>query len=337
MENEKRFLNFYGITVSVCGDKEIVSKLACDFGFFLTQEQTDEKIKLNIKFAQPPYERLNNLTASTYKTDCICYDYKSIRYVDYNKQCLCIYDKKEFSAEVYSLSKDLLYEISYLFIHSRVGELLDLKGFHRIHACAFSYEGYAYVLMLPQGAGKSTFLFDLLKRNDIKLLSDDTPMIDSSAKLYPFPIRIGLCNDIDISSIPKEYIYTFKRKNFGDKKLLAYDYFKNSIENKNLPVKLIYGKRIFSQKAEIKKKNKLVILKELFTNCIIGYGLPQLLEYFLTGGLKDIFVKIYIVLLRTYSCIVLLLKCKGAYCFYLSNNITQNSEEFLNFFKKNKL
>ena len=214
---------------------------------------------------------------------------------------------------------------------------MDLKGFHRIHACSFSYEGFIYVLILPQGAGKSTFLFDLLKRNSIKLLSDDTPIIDSSARLYPFPIRMGLCNDINMSSIPEEYIYSFKRRKFGDKKLLSYEYFKNSIENKNLPIKLIYGKRIFSEKPEILKKNKFAVFKELIKNCVIGYGLPQVLEYFLIGGIKDIFVKIYIVLLRTYSCFILLLKSKGTYCFYLSNNITKNSEEFLSFFKINKL
>ena len=54
MENKKRFLNFYDVTVSICGDEEIVSKLIRDFGFFLTQEQSDENIKLNIKYEQPP-------------------------------------------------------------------------------------------------------------------------------------------------------------------------------------------------------------------------------------------------------------------------------------------
>ena len=334
MENKKYSLNFYGVTLSLCGDDEILSKLSCDFAFFLKDACPKSDITVNIIYEKPPYEKLKDLTASVYKTDCICYDYKNIRYVDYNRKCLCIYNKDKLSAEIYSLSKNLLYEISYLFIHSRVGELLDLKGFHRIHACAFSYEGFAYVLMLPQGAGKSTFLFSLLKRNSIKLLSDDTPIIDSFARLYPFPIRIGLCNDIDTSFIPKEHIYSFERRKFGDKKLLSYEYFKNLIEKEHLPIRLIYGKRIFSENSKIIKKNRIFAFKELAKNCIIGYGLPQVLEYFLTGGIKDIFVKMYIVLFRFYSCIVLLLKIKGTYCFCLSNNIEKNSEEFLNFFKK---
>ena len=114
---------------------------------------------------------------------------------------------------------------------------------------------------------------------------------------------------------------------------MSYEYFKNLIEDKNLPVRIIYGKRIFSENSKVIKKNKIILFKELIKNCIIGYGLPQVLEYFLIGGIKDIFVKIYIVFLRTYSCIFLLLKTKGTYCFYLSNNIEKNGEEFLNFFK----
>lgn len=333
MENSKKTLNFYGVIISVCGYEEIVKKLISDFAFFSSNDKTAENIQLKINLEFPPYDKISNLTATMYKTDCIVYDNKDIRYVDYNKKCLCIYNKKNLSAEIYSKDKDLLYEISYLFIHSRVGELLDLKGFHRIHSCAFSYNDTSYILMLPQGAGKSTFLFNLIKSNKIKIFSDDTPIINSQGKLFPFPIRIGLCNDIDTTDIKEEYIYNFKRRKFADKKLLSYEYFKDKIEDKNLPIKIIYGQRIFSDYSKIKKTNKLVIFKELIKNCIIGYGLPQVLEYFLSCNIKDIFIKTYIALLRTCSCIMLLFKSKESYCFYLSNDTKENREKFFNFFK----
>jgi len=333
MESTKKTLNFYGVTISICGYEEIVTKLFCDFAFFSSTENATEDIKLNINLENPPYDKISGLIATMYKTDCIIYDDKDLRYVDYNKKCLCIYNKKDLSAELYSKDYDLLYEISFLFIHSRIGELLDLKGFHRIHSCAFSYNGFSYILMLPQGAGKSTFLFDLIKSDEIKIISDDTPVINSKGKIFPFPIRIGLCNDIDTTNIKKEYIYNFKRRKFGDKKLLSYEYFKDKIENEHLPIKILYGQRIFSDCPKIKKTNKLIIFKELIKNCIIGYGLPQVLEYFLSCSIKDIFIKIYIVLLRTYSCIILLLKSKETYCFYLSNNTKENTKNFLTFFK----
>lgn len=111
----------------------------------------------------------------------------------------------------------MLYEIVYLFIHSRVGELLDKKGIHRIHACSFSFENNIYVVMLPQGGGKSTLLMGLLKDERIKLISDDTPLCDRKGDILPFPIRIGVNNDIDTGYIPDEYILTFNRRKFGQK------------------------------------------------------------------------------------------------------------------------
>mgnify|MGYP006988870942 CR=1 FL=1 len=139
------------------------------------------------------------------------------------------FDKEKRIADVFSLDEDMLYEISYLLLHSQAGELLDLKGFHRIHCASFSYNDEIYICILPQGGGKSTLLMNLLKSDKIKLLSDDTPIIDRSGNIYPFPIRIGICNDCDINYIPDNFITTFNRRKFGLKKLISFDYF-NSIK-----------------------------------------------------------------------------------------------------------
>ena len=336
MENKESFLNIYEISVKLYGYTVIVDKIASDFNYFLSNEKIVSKIDLtiNINFVTPPYDKIPQVSASMYKTDCICYDYNNIRYADYNNKCLVIFNKEKKIADIYSLDEDLLYEISYLLLHSQAGELLDLKGFHRIHACSFSYNKNIFICVLPQGGGKSTLLMNLLKNDNIKLLSDDTPIIDRKGKIYPFPIRLGVCNDFNISHIPSEFITTFNRRKFGQKKLISYDFFKDRIENTNLPVNLISGKRIYSNTPKIKNNNKLCMFKELFKSCIIGYGLPQVIEYFLTGGFRDIFRKTFIVCSRFYACIRLLFKANKTYDFYLSKNIEKNTICFLDFFNK---
>jgi len=337
MENKKTLLNIYGVLVSLSGNGEIVDKLYSDFKYFsLDDNNSNIKINLsiNINFINPPYEKVPQITASMYKTDCICYDYNYLRYADYNGKGLVIFDKKNKSAEVYSIDTDLLYEISYLLLHSQVGELLDMKGYHRIHACSFSYNNKTFICMLPQGGGKSTLLMNLLKNNDIKLLSDDTPIIDRKGNIYPFPIRVGICNDFDISNIDENFITFFNRRKFGQKKLISYEYFKDRIEKENLPINIILGKRTYSNNATIINTNKLSSFNELFKSCVIGYGLPQVIEYFLVGGLQDIIKKTYIVLSRLYACIRLVLKIKQVYYFYLSKNKEANSPYFINFFNK---
>jgi hypothetical protein len=66
----------------------------------------------------------------------------------------------------------------------------------------------------------------------------------------------------------------------------------------------------------------------------VGYGLPQVIEYFLIGGFKDFFKKLFIVCSRLYSCIILLFKTKNTYIFYLSKDIDGNSSYFLDLFDK---
>ncbi len=336
MENKKSFLNIYGIYVQLYGYTNIVEKLNSDFKYFDAKENTSQKIDLsiNISFITPPYTQVPQVAASMYKTDCICYDYNNIRYADYNNKCLVIFDKDKKIANIYSLDEDLLYEISYLLIHSQVGELLDLKGFHRIHACSFSYNKNIFICILPQCGGKSTLLMSLLKNDNIKLLSDDTPIIDRKGNIYPFPIRLGVCNDFDISYIPKEFITTFNRRKFGQKKLISYNFFKDRIENTKLPINIISGQRIYSDTPKIIDTNKFYIFKELFKSCIIGYGLPQVIEYFLIGGFKDIFKKFFIVFSRFVTCIRLLLKTNKSYLFYLSKDKEGNVSYFLDFFNK---
>ena len=336
METQKYFLNIYGIFVQLYGYTNIINKISEEFKYFLSREESQSKINLtiNINFIKPPYEQIPQIEASMYKTDCICYDYNDTRYADYKNKCLVIFNKVKKIADIYSLDENLLYEISYLLLHSQAGELLDLKGFHRIHACSFSYNKNIFICILPQGGGKSTLLMNLLKNDNIKLLSDDTPIIDRKGNIYPFPIRLGVCNDFDTSYIPDNFITVFDRRKFGQKKLISYDFFKDRIETVNFPINIIAGKRIYSDTPKIKNTNTFYIFEELFKSCIVGYGLPQIIEFFLTGGFKDFFKKCFIVFSRFYACIRLLFKTNKTYIFYLSKNIEKNTDCFLDYFNK---
>ena len=99
-----------------------------------------------------------------------------------------------------------------------------------------------------------------------------------------------------------------------------------------MPINIIAGKRIYSDTPKIQKTDNFSIFKELFKSCIVGYGLPQVIEYFLTGGFKDFFKKVIIVFSRFYACIRLLFKINKNYTFYLSKNIEKNTSYFLDSF-----
>jgi hypothetical protein len=83
-------------------------------------------------------------------------------------------------------------ETAWEAILSALGEALDRKHFHRIHALGLEWKGKAGLVILPSGGGKST-LGALLARTPYapRLLSEETPLI-RSGRVYPFPLRLGL-------------------------------------------------------------------------------------------------------------------------------------------------
>jgi hypothetical protein len=331
MENYKKInLNFYGVKVQVSGDAHTIGRLEADFAYFCTPSETDADVKLSIFNSQPDYSKVPRVKAKIYKENSISYDFKKMRYTNYKNEALSVYDFKTGNGEAYSQNADLLYEISYLFIHSRAGELLDLKGFHRLHAAAISYNNNIFVLMLPSGGGKTTFLMEALKNPAVKILSDDTPLINPKGEILPFPLRIGViegeANDIAGTTI-------FNRSAHGAKQLIPYEYFSGKIEPAKLPVTLICADRFFSPESEIIKINKLSAAGVLFKNLITGYGIPQVVEFFIKLDLKDFFVKAYIAVLRSFGAVRFLLKCKQACYFKLGYDKKNNLETFLSFFK----
>ncbi|MCL2389171.1 MAG: hypothetical protein FWC85_02170 [Elusimicrobia bacterium] len=349
MENSKKILlNFYGVTVEVSGDSKTVERIESDFAFFCPagnnlsyKNAKQANVKLEIHSILPDYSKLPRAKAKVYKENCISYDYKSTRYTDYKGKALSIYSFKSGNGKIFSKDTDLLYEISYLFIHSRAGELLDLKGIHRLHAAAFSYRNNIFVLMLPSGGGKTTFLIEAMKNPEVKMLSDDTPLINSKGEVLPFPVRLGICETDSTQGIDNKYITMFKRSTHNAKRLVSYEYFKNKVElaacdkaRRTIPVNLICADRFWTNKGALKKISKISASPVLLKNLISGYGIPQVVEFFIKLTFKDFFVKFYIGACRFFTSCRFLLKCKNAYYFKLGNNAADNVAYFFDYFSK---
>ncbi len=62
------------------------------------------------------------------------------------------------------------YEAAYLFLLSRIGEALDQRHLHRIHALALEYFGRAVLAVFPMGGGKSTLGAAMLRFPEIGFL-----------------------------------------------------------------------------------------------------------------------------------------------------------------------
>jgi len=82
-----------------------------------------------------------------------------------------------------------------MFIHCLLGLGLERSGLPRVHGLALARpeQQAASLVLLPPGGGKSTLAHALiLGRSELKLLSEDTPIVDARGGLWSYPFRLGL-------------------------------------------------------------------------------------------------------------------------------------------------
>ena len=310
-----------------------MENLKRDFLFFLTKEKLPPEITVSLQFGEIPHLKPTScpLKASLYKENVICFDDGVKRYIDYEGKALAVYDFVQKKAVIYSWEWELLYELGYLFSLSRVGEELDRKGFHRIHGLGISYQGNGYLVLLPPGGGKTTLALGLLEEEGMELLSEDTPLITSNLKLFPFPLRIGVREGEVGEGIPVKFLREFKRRGRDTKILIDLDFFQERVSSP-CPLRGIFiGERVFQSYASINKISKVSLLFPLLVHFVVGWGLPQLIELTMGKG-KRIMVN-FEVLRKRLLVVWRIINCVESYQFLMGRNIEKNINCFVSFLK----
>jgi hypothetical protein len=146
------------------------------------------------------------------------------------------------------------------------------------------------------------------------------------------PIRIGINNEFKLD-IPREYLGYIVRRKFGPKKLINVEYFKDQISGSVPTSMLVIGKRINSNNSSINKVSKFYAVFPMVTNCILGIGVPQMIEYFIRFNIKDIASKALILISRIIVSFNVILKSR-VYVFNIGTDISKNALVFLEHIEK---
>jgi hypothetical protein len=137
----------------------------------------------------------------------------------------------------------LVHEAVYHFLLSRIGEHLEARGLTRLHALALTGGQGAVAVMLPSGGGKSTLALRALREDGVKLLSEDSPLIDRAGSAYPFPLRIAV-NPTDAANLPEGSVRRMDRMEFHPKLVLDLEAFSDRVESQPQPLRhLVIGQR----------------------------------------------------------------------------------------------
>ncbi len=322
-------LAIHGVTAEVnCGDPRVADALEFDFDLFLIEDDSKPAfLNLSIVVNEPPYQSIPPLDESMRTSQWVCFDDKAKRFIDYNGKALVVYDFDGTVGTVYASEWQQAYERAYLLILSRIGEELDRRGLHRVHAMGAAGSRRAAILLMTARGGKSTLALSLLSKPSIRLISDDTVFIDRSGRLYSFPFRLGMRPDIDTSGLPKHFVRQTEIPGWGTKMLVNARLFADRIwtgKTVGRPIVLI-GCRTTADLPRYEPASRLSVLICLVRDCVVGLGLPQVAELFLRKNCKDVMVKAAIAGSRLCSSLALSASCQP-FKVFLCKDAESNSE-----------
>jgi hypothetical protein len=211
-----------------------------------------------------------------------------------------------------------------------VGQYLDAHAMHRIHGLGFSRDGRGALLLLPSGGGKSTMAMRLLKEPRVKILSEETPVIDREGRIHPFPLCIGVKPDQCLRHVPERQVRTVARMEFDPTRLIDIDFFADRIGQAVDPAVILVGQRNLGDVSEITPLRPAQTFKALFTNMVVGLGVYQGLEFLLEQGLWEAAGKIGVASSRTRNSIALMRRAR-AWRFVLGRDRRKNTRTLLQF------
>ena len=324
--------NVYGLTIAVHSTTaELTEEVRRHFAYFST-ELVDAAVNIELLQVAPPYGELPSLPAAFFTPRNICFKDGAVSYLDYFGEGLAIYDRKQQRCMVYGTKHDLLHEIAYLFILSTVGQYLDSRHIHRLHALGVTYRERGVLLLLPSGGGKSTMALELMRQPGFMLLGEDTPLIDRRGRILPFPLRVGVHPEQN-PDIPPQYLSTVERMEFEPKTLIDIDYFKDRIGSPTDPSFVLVGERNLGEVSAIVPLSRPQAIKALFKYMIVGLGVYQGLEFLLERGMGDLLGKGTVVASRLYNSMALLARAP-AYRFVLGRDKTKNTQTLVTFLSR---
>jgi hypothetical protein len=212
---------------------------------------------------------------------------------------------------------------------SIIGQHLRSKGIQRVHALGVSYARQGLLILLPSGGGKSTLAIRLLRQPDFLLLGEDTPLVDRSGMLLPFPLRMGVLSALQID-IPAEYVRTVRRMELPPKTLIDAEYFRDRIAEPVMSRFLFVGERNLGAVSEILPLSHYRAGKALLQDLVIGRGVHQGREFLGKKGRQEWLDKGKVVAARLYTSLRLL-TCVSSYRFIMGRNIEKNCQTLIDF------
>jgi len=291
VETAEASFDFFGLRLAVEGWSQVVEAVGLDFAWFAESPTARPDVRVVVSRGAPRLDRFGEVAASFVTTRNAVYQLPGRTLVDYFGRALVIVDRQRGEVSVEGDEQALVHEAVYLYVLSRAGEHLDERGYLRLHALALSGARGAVALLLPAGGGKSTLALRALQADGVRLISDDTPVVDRRACVHAFPLRLGV-NSAVAADLPSEQVRAVERLEFPTKHVLSLSGFSHRIEASPQPLRhIVIGERSLGRDARLERVPRRQAVIPLARDGVVGFGVAQMAEYMLREGWRDVLGK----------------------------------------------
>jgi hypothetical protein len=284
-------LAVHGLRVRLSGDwPEVLESVRLDFAWFgvLPPDPGQADVEVVVEHRAPDFDALGAVDASFVTPRNVVYQQDGRTIVDYAGRAVSVLDRATGRLTVQGDHRALVEEAVYLFLLSRIGAHLEERGLVRLHGLSLAGRDGATTVMLPSGGGKSTLALRALGDCGVRLLSEDSALLDRRGRLHPFPLRIGI-NETQAAAVPEGHVRRIDRIEGHTKLALEVHAFADRIESAPRPLRhLVIGRRSLGRVARLEPLPRAAALSPLLREMVVGVGIYQGMEFLLQRGLRDV-------------------------------------------------
>jgi hypothetical protein len=298
-------LDVHGLLFDVRGWPAVVDEVARDFLWFESNGSRNGRVPIVVELQEgsPEWDGFGDLTAAFITPRNVVYQDGDRTILDYFGRAVAVLDRAAGTIVIRGEHPHLVHEAAYLFLLSRMGEHLDASGLPRLHALALAGPRGAICVLLPSGGGKSTLAVTALRDERVRILAEDTPLIDARGFVHPFPLRIGV-NPTDADRMPPGSVRRIERMEFHDKLVLDLEGFRDRVEAEPQPMAdLVVGRRSLANGGRLERLPRRAAAGALLREGVVGIGVYQGMEFVLQRGMRDVAGKAGEAAMRARCCV----------------------------------
>jgi hypothetical protein len=297
-------LSVYGLRIRLEGWAEALEAARLDFAWFERRANGDDAdFRVTVECKEPDFDGFGEIDASFITPRNVVYQDGRRKIVDYFGRAVAILDPEKHHVLLQGNDLSITHDALYQCLVSRVGEHVERIGLPRLHGLALSGRQGGVVVMLPSGGGKTTLGLRALNDPDVKLLSEDSALIDRRGRLHPFPLRIGV-NATDAAKLPPGHVRRIERMELHPKFALETAAFEDRIERDPQPLRhIVIGRRSLGLSATLVPLPRRAAMPTLFREAVVGVGIYQGMEWLLQHGMRDVVRQVPPAVTRSRCCL----------------------------------